>query len=64
MHNLKDEENEDFRNGIIDGTIKPEDLCTMDVKDMLDKNKQEEIEQQIKKKVEEASSDWQEKHGE
>ena len=36
----------------------------MDVIDMLDKNKQQEIEQQIKKKVEEASSDWQEKHGE
>ena len=64
MHNLKDEKNEDFRNNIINGTIKPEDLCTMDVIDMLDKNKQQEIEQQIKKKVEEDRSDWQEKHGE
>ena len=63
MRNLKDEKNDSFRNNIINGSIKPEDLCTMEVTDMLDKKKQEELENEKKKKVEEISSDWIEKHG-
>ena len=63
MRNLKDEKNDSFRNNIINGSIKPEDLCTMEVTDMLDKKKQEELENEKKKLVEEISSDWIEKHG-
>lgn len=63
IHNIKDEKNEDFRNEIINGKIKPEDLCTMDDTQMLSKDKQEEIEKEIEKKVDEVRSDWQEKHG-
>jgi transcription elongation factor S-II len=63
MHNIKDEKNEEFRENIINGTIKPEDLCTMNSVDMLSKNRQKEIEKEIEKKVDEVRSDWQEKHG-
>ena len=63
LHNLKDKENDKFKNDIINGTIKPEDLCTMDANEMLDKSKQQEREKEKKQKVEEISSDWQEKHG-
>ena len=63
MHNIKDEKNEEFRENIINGTIKPEDLCTMNSVDMLSKNMQKEIEKEIEKKVDEVRSDWQEKHG-
>ena len=63
MHNIKDEKNEEFRENIINGTIKPEDLCTMNSVDMLSKNRQKEIEKEIEKKVDEVRADWQEKHG-
>lgn len=64
IHNLKDENNNEFRNNIIDGKIKPEELCTMDATEMLNKNKQEEIEKQIKERIDEVRTDWNEKHGE
>lgn len=64
LHNLKDQNNQEFRNNIISGKLTPEDLCTMDPIDMLDKNKQKEIESQINKKVDEARSDWLERHSE
>ena len=44
IHNLKDEKNEEFRENIINGKIKPEELCTMNSVDMLSKNKKNEIE--------------------
>mgnify|MGYP002868518632 CR=1 FL=1 len=64
IHNLKDENNNEFRNNIIEGKIKPEELCTMDATEMLNKNKQEEIEKQIKERIDEVRTDWNEKHGE
>ena len=64
IHNLKDENNNEFRNNIIDGKITPEELCTMDATEMLNKNKQEEIEKQIKERIDEVRTDWNEKHGE
>lgn len=63
IHNLKDEKNEEFRENIINGKIKPEELCTMNSVDMLSKNKQKEIEKEKEKKVDEVRTDWQEKHG-
>jgi transcription elongation factor S-II len=63
MHNLKDENNNEFRNDIIEGKITPEELCTMEATEMLNKNKQEEIEKQIKDKIDEVRTDWNEKHG-
>ena len=63
IHNLKDEKNEEFRENIINGKIKPEELCTMNSLDMLSKNKQKEIEKEKEKKVDEVRTDWQEKHG-
>ena len=64
IHNLKDENNNEFRNNIIDGKITPEELCTMEATEMLNKNKQEEIEKQIKERIDEVRTDWNEKHGE
>ena len=43
LHNLKDQSNQEFRSNIISGKLTPEELCTMDPIDMLDKNKQKEI---------------------
>ena len=63
LHNLKDENNNEFRNDIIEGKITPEELCTMEATEMLNKNKQEEIEKQIKDKIDEVRTDWNEKHG-
>lgn len=63
MHNLKDENNNEFRNDIIEGKITPEELCTMEATEMLNKNKQEEIEKQIKDKIDEVRTDWIETHG-
>lgn len=39
ISNLKDEKNYDFRDKIIKGEYKPEDLATMDVFEMVNKNK-------------------------
>lgn len=64
LHNLKDKNNVEFREKIIKGEISPDDLCTMSPKDMLSKNKKEEIEKEIEKKVDEVRSDWQTTHGE
>ena len=77
LHNLKDEKNDEFReniinvtklntsntNSIINGTIKPEQLCKMSSIDMLSKKKQEEIEKEKERKVDEVRTDWLEKHG-
>lgn len=63
LHNLKDEKNDEFRENIINGTIKPEQLCKMSSIDMLSKKKQEEIEKEKERKVDEVRTDWLEKHG-
>ena len=63
MHNIKDKKNAEFRENIINGVIKPEDLCTMNAIDMLSKKRQKEIEEEKIKQVDEVRADWQEKHG-
>ena len=63
IHNIKDEKNAEFRENIINGVIKPEDLCTMNTIDMLSKKRKKEIEEEKEKKVDEVRADWQEKHG-
>ena len=60
MHNIK--ENKDFRDKIVKGEIKPEDLCTMDVIDMINKDKRDEIAKTIEDKTNEMRSDWNKKH--
>lgn len=60
MHNIKT--NEEFKKQIVKGIITPEKLATMDVIDMVDKNKKEEIEEAIKNKVNSVRSDWDQKH--
>lgn len=60
IHNLK--ENKEFREKIMSGNIQPEDLATMDVKDMVVQEKREEINKEIENKVNAARSDWDEKH--
>ena len=51
IHNIKDKKNAEFRENIINGVIKPEDLCTMNAIDMLSKKRQKEIEEEKEKKV-------------
>lgn len=60
LHNIKT--NEEFKKQIVKGIITPEKLATMDVIDMVDKNKKEEIEEAIKNKVNSVRSDWDQKH--
>ena len=63
IHNIKDKKNAEFRENIINGVIKPEDLCTMNAIDMLSKKRQKEIEEEKEKKVDEVRADWEERHG-
>lgn len=44
------------------GEINPDDLATMDVKEMVVQEKREEIQKEIENKVNAARSDWDEKH--
>ena len=60
MHNIK--ENEEFKNKIVKGEIKSDDLCTMDVIDMLNKVKRKEIDKEIEEKTNSMRSDWEKKH--
>ena len=62
ISNLKDEKNFDFRDKIIKGEYKPEDLATMDVFEMVNKNKKKEIQQNIENNINSVRSDWDEKH--
>ena len=62
ISNLKDEKNYDFRDKIIKGEYKPEDLATMDVFEMVNKNKKKEIQQNIEDNINSVRSDWDEKH--
>lgn len=64
IHNIKDENNLEFRENIINGIITSDDLCTMNANEMLNKAKKDEIKKEIEKKVDEVRSDWIEKHGE
>ena len=63
IHNIKDENNLEFRENIINGIITSDDLCTMNANEMLNKAKKDEIKKEIEKKVDEVRSDWIEKHG-
>ena len=60
LHNLKT--NEEFKQNIYSGKITPDDLATMDVIDMVDKNKRKEINEAIENKVNSVRSDWEQKH--
>jgi len=60
IHNLK--ENKQFREKIMSGEISPEDLATMDVKEMVVKEKREQLEKTIENQVNAARSDWDQKH--
>ena len=60
IHNLK--ENTQFREKILNGEIKPEDLATMDVKEMIVQEKRDKINKTIENQVESVRSDWDQKH--
>jgi transcription elongation factor S-II len=62
ISNVKDEKNYDFRDKIIKGQYKPEDLATMDVFEMVNKDKKKEIQQNIENNIDSVRSDWDEKH--
>ncbi len=62
LHNIKDKDNIEFREGIVNGEIKPEELATMDEVKMLNKAKRKELDKTIEDKVNEARSDWDKKH--
>ena len=46
----------------MEGKIKPDELATMDVKEMVVQEKREEINKEIENKVNAVRSDWDEKH--
>ncbi len=60
LHNIR--ENEEFRDKIVNGDIKPEELSSMDVIKMVSKEKQEKIDETKKNKVNSIQSDWELKH--
>ena len=60
LHNLKT--NEDFKKKVVNGELSPEQLATMDVIEMLDKNKKKEINEAKENKVNSVRSDWEETH--
>ena len=60
LHNIK--ENEDFRNKIVNGDIKSEELATMDVIKMISKEKQEQINKERNNEVNSIQGDWRLKH--
>ena len=62
ISNVKDEKNSDFRDKIIKGVYKPEDLATMDAFEMVNTNKKKEIQQNIENNINSVRSDWDEKH--
>ena len=62
LHNIKDKDNIEFREGIVNGEIKPEELATMDEVKMLNKAKRKELDKTIEDKVNESRSDWDKKH--
>lgn len=62
LHNIKDKDNIEFREGIVNGKIKPEELATMDEVKMLNKAKRKELDKTIEDKVNESRSDWDKKH--
>ena len=62
IHNVKDKDNIEFRQKIVNGEIKPEDLANMDEIEMVNTKKRNEINQTIEDKVNETRSDWDEKH--
>lgn len=62
ISNVKDEKNYDFRDKIIKGEYKPEDLANMDAFEMVNKNKKKEIQQNIENNINSVRSDWDEKH--
>lgn len=62
ISNVKDDKNYDFRDKIIKGEYKPEDLATMDAFEMVNKNKKKEIQQNIENNINSVRSDWDEKH--
>ena len=61
MHNIKT--NEDFKKRIVKGEITPEQLVTMNVIDMVDKNKKKEINKAKEYTVNSVRSDWGKTHG-
>lgn len=62
IHNIKDENNVEFREKIVKGEITPEELCKMNALDMMSKEKKKEREIMVENKVNEDRSDWNEKH--
>lgn len=60
LHNIKN--NEEFKNDIVKGKIKPEQLADMDVIDMLDNTQKDKIHQEKEDKVNSVRSDWNQKH--
>ena len=62
ISNVKDDKNYDFRDKIIKGEYKPEDLAIMDAFEMVNKNKKKEIQQNIENNINSVRSDWDEKH--
>ena len=56
LHNIR--ENEEFRDNIVNGEIKPEELSSMDVIKMVSKEKQEKLDETKKNKVNSIQSDW------
>lgn len=60
--NLRDKENEEFKEKILSDEIKAEDLVTMDVTKMMNKKKQEKLNHEKEEAAESIRSDYNQRH--
>lgn len=62
IHNLKDENNNEFREKIISGIYDPEYLAIMDENEMVNKNEREKIKKNMEDNFNSVRSDWDDMH--
>lgn len=60
--NLRDKENSEFRENILDGIIKAKDLVNLDSAKMLSTEKKQKLNEEKKEECEKFRSDWDERH--
>ena len=62
IHNLKDENNNEFREKILNGVYDPEYLAIMDENEMVNKSEREKIKKNMEDNFNSVRSDWDDMH--
>lgn len=60
--NLRDKGNQEFKEKVLSGEITSEELCTMDVTKMMNKQKQEQLNHEKEEAAEAIRSDYNQRH--